>query len=233
MLISLSRKFLFIHIEKAGGTSIRKHLKRYCRKPILDRGARKLGLPHREWLLRPWSDHATAGEAKSEFPSKVWQSLYKFSFVRNPCDREVSTYFFFRELKRFSPADPRTLAANEFSSFESWFYGWRVNQPVRDQVSYLVDDGGNCLMNYVGYLERFYADWDSIFERIKVNGKPGHENRFNLKEFRPSTDFRTFYSSRLIEDVGERYARDLELLGYRWDSDSLPDQNHFVSHHPS
>ena len=59
--------FIFIHINKTGGTSIEK----------------ALGLE---------KDHLTASEKKTAIGKQKWKKIYSFAFVRNPWDKVVSHY---------------------------------------------------------------------------------------------------------------------------------------------
>ena len=84
MLISHKHKFVFIEIEKTGSTSIRNMLENYFKKDvtIFTYPSRKFPLLHR---------HNTIKEAVESIPE--CKNYFKFSFVRNPWDREVSRFF--------------------------------------------------------------------------------------------------------------------------------------------
>ena len=73
-VISYKHKFIFIHINTCGGTSIENSLKSYgewqphlC-DPDLIKGP-----------LSQASQHLTAQEFKSFYPKEVWDSYYKFA----------------------------------------------------------------------------------------------------------------------------------------------------------
>lgn len=78
-MISHKHKFIFIHIPKTAGSSIRFYMRgRYD----------TLHVPH----------HSTAEQIKSKHMD-IFESYTKFCVVRNPWDREVSRYRFIKRNK--------------------------------------------------------------------------------------------------------------------------------------
>src|SRR5256885_8008660 len=84
MLISASRKLLFVHIQKTGGESVAQ---------MLARGAadiRRYGAKH---------EFARAGKERL---GAAWNEYFKFAFARNPWDRLVSWYTMIEHAKQIS-----------------------------------------------------------------------------------------------------------------------------------
>jgi hypothetical protein len=103
MILSLSRNFIFIHIDKAGGTSIEEALTPYLNWNDFVFGGTGFGhslenlyAEHFGWdYLRTkglWK-HSTAKDIKLRLGDK-WNSMYKFATVRNPEDLLTSLYFY-------------------------------------------------------------------------------------------------------------------------------------------
>ncbi|RKZ44139.1 MAG: hypothetical protein DRR16_03365 [Candidatus Parabeggiatoa sp. nov. 3] len=74
MLINRTQKFLFIHIQRTGGSSIRKVLTE--------------AFPDTKYFL---GSHDHALWAKPHLDSE-WPNYYKIAFVRNPWERMFSWY---------------------------------------------------------------------------------------------------------------------------------------------
>jgi hypothetical protein len=75
--VSTKKKFLFIHVPKTGGTSIRRVLR-----------------PYFDWQFSLHrTAHATSQDYQREIPHDVYDSLFKFCCVRNPWEREMSYHF--------------------------------------------------------------------------------------------------------------------------------------------
>ncbi|MBD2579671.1 sulfotransferase family 2 domain-containing protein [Oscillatoria sp. FACHB-1406] len=74
-MIDRTRKLIFIHISRTGGTSI------------------ETALAGKDWwLIDAPTKHITAAQARQLYGEKIWNSYTKFSVVRNPWDRIVSMW---------------------------------------------------------------------------------------------------------------------------------------------
>lgn len=103
MLLSHKHQFLFVHIAKTGGTSVRDVLSRY-------RWDARYGMP--QFIVNKLSQlcghklgcrfprHSKVIAAKEMLPAEYFAGLYKFAFVRNPWDLQVSSY---HHIKRERP----------------------------------------------------------------------------------------------------------------------------------
>jgi hypothetical protein len=78
--------FLFVHINKTGGTSLIKMLRQRCGKEYVSETWTK-ELHHRSF-------HATAHSYIDHYGRSVWDNAYSFAVVRHPLARQVSNFFF-------------------------------------------------------------------------------------------------------------------------------------------
>ncbi len=96
-MISLQKKFLFIHVPKTGGNSIQNILKDYSEDRILghpDPGGN--GLLQRFQVRNDRygsSKHSTLSQYRTALEPEIFRGLYRFSVIRNPWDRMISYYF--------------------------------------------------------------------------------------------------------------------------------------------
>lgn len=126
MVISHKKKFLFIHNYKVAGSSIRSALDPYyshARKDLnyIDRVRVKLGLiPNLFPENFKW--HTKAMDVKASIPSKIFDSYFKFGFVRNPWDWQVSLYKYM--LKEEGHDQHKIIAS--MKNFDEYIE-WRVN----------------------------------------------------------------------------------------------------------
>lgn len=74
-MIDHTRKLIFIHIARTGGTSIEKAL-----------------TGKDWWVIEPRTKHISAKQARKIYGEDVWRSYTKFSVVRNPWDRITSMW---------------------------------------------------------------------------------------------------------------------------------------------
>ena len=119
MFINHTHKFIFIHIPKNGGTSIRNSFdingydKRVARKKY----------PHDGTM-----------EIRDYCGEEVWNTFYKFAVVRNPYDRLVSYYHFHKSPQYKYPATAQKM------SFKEWLNRGLDSNLKKTQSDYLNED---------------------------------------------------------------------------------------------
>ncbi len=194
MIISNTHKFIFIHIHKTGGESVAAAL-----TPDLDDNDWIPSPNPRAWLrthsrqqfrtFRPLGKHSPACLIKSVVPESIWDSYFKFAFVRHPVDRVTSLYHFTsrmvgeRESWSFrqrwwhlTPAggrgDPRKWAAGraflETNSFSEFIRHPLVRDDpgMKPQSSFVYDDQGQLMIDFVGRFEQLDQDLGTILRNI-------------------------------------------------------------------
>ena len=94
-MISLNKKFLFIHVPKTGGNSIQNILRNYSEDEIVTLGKHQDGIERFEVRNNKYSiqKHSTLSTYKNEIESNIYEPLFKFSTIRNPWDMCISFYF--------------------------------------------------------------------------------------------------------------------------------------------
>ncbi len=218
MLLSNRYNFLYVHIAKTGGTSVRAALKSlqwrdpyYLAQFVCSRLSHLTG--HRIAAKLP--RHAKIIAAHEMLPKEFFDGLYKFAFVRNPWDLQVSSY---HHLKR---ERPHLLEGHEsFADFTRWKlnperpYQYHLDTAITLQTDYLVDLHGQLLTDYIGRYESLHADFDHICRKLAVP-TPALPHKRQATD--RSRDYRSYYDDALAEQVGKYFRRDIELLNYRFD----------------
>ncbi len=196
-MISHKYKFIFIHIPKTGGSSIRQSLSAIA--PRQDRAA-----------LNRFGAHITATDMKKRVRPEVWDTYFKFAFVRNPYDRLVSLWYYVRRIRprirnpgnwieaymRKYPTITSLLANPSFST-------------TRLQWEYVYDEHENLQVDYVGRFERLALDWNYVLGRINI---PQISLRYQKKSHHKQ--FRYYYNPQSIATVTELVEKDLRLFNY-------------------
>jgi hypothetical protein len=215
MLLSIRHRFLFVHIAKTGGTSVRAAL-----APLRWRD------PY-HWLAWPCSRlshltghrlgvklprHAKAIAAQEMLPREVFQGLFKFAFVRNPWDLQVSSFHHIRRER------PHLLGSHgDFESFLRYKldpdrpYQYHIDTSIELQTDYLVDLHGRLIVDFIGRYERLEADFAEACRRIGLR-PPGLPHRRQATD--RERDYRRYYTDDTRELVATHFARDVEMLGY-------------------
>jgi hypothetical protein len=162
--------------------------------------------------------HAKAYEIKAKLGSSIFDSYYKFAFVRNPFDFLVSLYFYISQDENHRH---HTVVINmSFLEFLRWHIG---NKPPR-QLDFVTEPhNGKRLVDYIGRFETLGKDLATIQERLglKIRSNIKHKNP-SLK--RKSKDYKGYYDKEGRNLVENYFRTDLDLLGYDFDgfSENMP-----------
>ena len=221
MLLSNRYKFLFVHIAKTGGTSVRAALQGlrwldpwYLPMFVCSRLSHLSGHHIAAKLPR----HAKIIAAQEMLPRELFQSLFKFAFVRNPWDLQVSSFHHIRHER------PHHLGGHdEFTAFLRWKldperpYQYHLDTSIERQSDYLIDLHGRVLTDFIGRYEQLDADFDLVCRRLGIpTPLLPHKRRAANRQ----TDYRGYYTDESAQWIADYFRRDIELLGYRFDPES-------------
>jgi len=211
MLLSYRYNFLFVHIAKTGGTSVRAALEPlrwrdpwYYPQWLCSRLSHLSG--HR--LGTKFPRHAKIIAAKEMLPKEYFDRLYKFAFVRNPWDLQVSSY---HHLRRERPRLLEGIA--DFSTFvrrkldPERPYQYHLDTSIERQSDYLVDLSGRIVADFVGHYERLQEDFDLICG-------VGRRRLPHRRKATDREDYRRYYDDQTADLVAEYFRRDIENFGY-------------------
>lgn len=202
MVICHGRKFIFIHNYKVAGTSVREALQVYTIPPKESYAnwlKQKLGLLPKS---SDFPDHITAGELKQKLPAQMFNSYYKFCFVRNPWDWQVSLYHY---AKKEEGHHQRELTQS--MNFEEYIH-WRVNEDLHLQKEFMYDSNGNCLVDFIGKMEYLEEDFGKICAQLGIDAALPHSNKTKHK------GYQEYYTPETRDLVAEYFREDIELFDY-------------------
>jgi hypothetical protein len=216
MLLSNRYNFLFVHIAKTGGSSMRSALNRirwrdplYPLQFICSRFSHMTG--HR--LGTKFPRHAKIIAAREMLPHDLFLKLFKFAFVRNPWDVQVSAYH------HILRDHPHLLAGREgFGEYlryrldpgRPWDY--YIDGLSHPQIDYLIDLDGTILVDFIGRFENLADDYQHVADKIGISIPLPHRRGEKAR-----TDYREYYSDELVDLVAKHYERDIEEFGYTFE----------------
>jgi len=183
------QKYVFIHINKTGGSSIEK----------------ALSLRH---------EHRTALEKRNELGDRLWNRKYKFTVVRNPWDKVVSHYHF-RLMRDHTGLNENSIG---FETWVSLAYGdkdsryYDYPKMFMPQLDWLVDKDGNMMVDYIGRFECLEEDFKTICSNIKV------KKECVLPHLKKSNrgGYRSYYSDQSAQLIAAWFKKDIEYFGYEF-----------------
>lgn len=216
-------KTVFVHIPKCGGTSIEELL-----FPEEERTVENfwMGFGKTDWLSRLTGgrgkpvvammnryqtgglQHLTALQMRHAMGRALFDSYYRFAVVRHPTRRSQSQYKYIKQrpdLLHWIGMDK----SDDFLEYLKKTYR-RHHVQWQEQISFLYDFRGNCLVEDIIKLEEIDQGMDVVFEKLGLEKNPvPHTNKSTGGARAPKP---------LSEDekdvIWELYKDDFEVLGY-------------------
>jgi len=181
------RPFVFIHINKTGGSSV----------------GRALGIG---------LDHSTALEKYRQLGAAAWERKFTFTLVRNPWDKVVSHYHYRVETGQ-TRLDDTPVSFDEWLRLCYVERDPRYRDQPRmfmPQRQWLVNEEGELMVEFIGRFENLAEDFGRICQRLSIEAELGHAKPSSRGHYRD------YYDTASRELVAEVFAEDLELFGYRF-----------------
>jgi len=218
MLISYSHQFIFFHVAKTAGMSMREVLQGCAQEPEkfkIRRPPLMIGdQPNR--MYEVWQAlllHAKARDAQKELPADVFTSFFKFGFVRNPWDWQVSMYYFILRENTYAKHE-LVKGLRGFEEYVEWVVSTSDPYPKgtpKLQSEMLTDAQDNLLVDFVGRYETLTQDFRQLCQRLKIEASLPHLNATVHR------DYRTYYNEHTKQLVATHFQADVELFGYTFD----------------
>lgn len=204
MLLSHQYNFIFIHIYKVAGTSVKSVLNKYTLPPyesVITKDLQKVGrLP----CGTNYRGHIKAREVRSQLGDETFERFFKFAFVRNPWDWQVSLYEFMLQRESHWQHD----VIKNMAGFEDYIE-WRVSTQKVLQKKFISDKQGNIIVDFVGRYENLQADFQKVCAKLGIAEELlPHLNQSDRR------DYRDYYNKRTKHLISEHFREDIELFGY-------------------
>ena len=188
----------------------------------------KLGAEAMWMYEREKKSHITAKQYNEFLYNKklydIWDSYFKFAFVRNPWSYMVSLYtmfvhrpYFKRKHKHFRKKPPRDFCdfVKVFANRDEPFCPLQ-DEHMFNQIDWITDASGKVIVDYIGKLENLQNDFDNICNKINISRvkipRMNSSHRQKLHQ-----NFRDYYDNKTIDVVGEIFKRDIEYFGYTFE----------------
>lgn len=220
MIISHSRRFIFVKCRKTASTSLEREIvpqlsshdvwtpissprregnNHYSAWPVDWLSARSKGFSdyigrNSRLHWRFYHDHIAAARIARLLPREQYQAYHKFCFDRNPWDFVVSLYHQRAAKGKFKGEFDRFLY--EFPIEPNWRLYTIDDEPVVDRV-YRYED-----------MDLAIADIGTRLD-LQLNML-----RRDKQHYRADKDYRPFYSQSSRDHVAQRWARTISLLQY-------------------
>lgn len=193
LMISHKHKAIFVHVPKTGGTSITSALSRQGFEGLNLNCADDGSIDDDTGYYK----NGSAMRMKRQFSENLWNSYFKFGFVRNPYDRILSNYNFFKGLG--SVPFSRFVESQGQNTYQIWH-----NDITQTQHT-------NLELDFVGKFENLQTDFDNICKRLNIPlSKVPHLNRS-----RENNNWKTYFTDNCMKTVYNKYKPDFVNFGYQ------------------
>jgi hypothetical protein len=153
--------------------------------------------------------HSLAMEIKGVVGQETWDDFFKFSFVRNPISRAISTYRFLSRWRRWEGSEvmDRFPTLDDFLLSDFWS-GFGPDRILAPQSLFL--EGVS--LDYLGHIETFRASLMEILRRLEL---PFIDLSALPHELASSPDeLAVTLEEASIQRIRNRYREDFISFGY-------------------
>ena len=186
--VFLEKKCLFFHIPKTAGISISRSLF----------GDIKWG-------------HRNVKFYKLHYGEKVFNSLYKFCFVRNPYKRLFSAYTFLKQgginnqdlefsksyLKEYINFNEFVLKGLERKEIMNWVH-------FKPQYTFICDENDKVVMDFIGKVENLKTDFNTVCKHLNIKSE--------LQTLNKSKIIKNEFSEEIKTIIKLKYQKDFNLF---------------------
>lgn len=198
-IVNHEHRFIFIHVYKTGGTSIRSALP----KSVELQGT-----------------HATAPWTRDYIDPAMWYSYTKFAVVRNPFDWMISLRGYIQH------GDPLHWAHDVVKGLDMMgFLQWHARamyrglpgrdngDKVTDLTGFLCDEDEHVLVDRVLRFENLSEEFEKLSAELKLPERHlPYENASTIRAERG--DHRSHYTAEARDYAEKMFARDFRNFGY-------------------
>lgn len=205
-MIYEAQSFIFIHRGKSGGNSLSKRLLLFCKyERIIAHNEFQDGLHYFDIknIKYKTRKHASLTELESVLPARMFESMYKFTTIRNPYDRMVSVYW-----------SPNRVHKKNITSFDEALFIKYINdqRTLRDFICLENKDKLEEHTDYIIKFEEMNKSISELSEKLGIeNNCMPHVNKSNRKHY---SEYKT---PRLKALIDSKFGEEIEYFNYKFE----------------
>jgi hypothetical protein len=191
MIVSDKYKYIFFHVQKNAGSSIRHVL-------IENFSGERVG------------QHTDMHNAKKCVGKDVFDSYFKFAVIRNPYSRVVSWYNTLLNVNSDKVIRPKSFEDFVLNQKDIYINSdGKASELWRTQYDFL-NYRGKLNLNWIIRYENLNENWHNLSMCLFND----HIGLPHLKNWGSQNDYKKYYNHKLRNIIKERFQKDLETFHY-------------------
>tara|TARA_B110000503_G_C7037612_1_gene366820 strand:+ start:32 stop:709 length:678 start_codon:yes stop_codon:yes gene_type:complete len=221
LIISDKYKYIFFHLPKNAGTTVAnnllgnedyaflKKLFIYTLKFFKNKNVAynfyfsTINIPDKNFYqigLKLFNSHSSVSKIQSILEPEIFNSYYKFAVIRNPFDRFVSRFLYYKKIDK-------RMKHFEFKDFLEWDI--KADRIVNKQHQFLLNLNNEIGVNKIIKFENLQDDFKSLSNLIGIK-----KNNLKHLNFTENTNYKKFYDEYTKEKVLRYSQKDLSYFDY-------------------
>ena len=217
MIVSDSKRFLFIHIPKCAGNTVRNWLQQYDTRSNFFWG-----------IYAPFSNpqctvdlsHITLPMLRRILGAETFDGYFKFAVIRDPYDRAYSSFL---EALKFFPGYRRDDGFKRFltervaqADFEQLRPGGRKLVHFTPQNRYILDEDGRTVVGTLCRHDHLEEDLRGVAKKLGLIFPDQLESHaVKIAPVVGQYKYMNHYDEDCIRIINQVYRRDFELFGFK------------------
>jgi len=192
-MISNEYGFIFVHVGRTGGSSFER-----IAGISITSDHRTMHLGNTDFSEK----HKSFQYYKTNYPDK-FLSYFKFTIVRNPFDRLVSSWIWLTQIVKILPSMSLKEFIESRPTSQTFYDKFKLDGlSIHDSISNF---------DYIGRFENIQETYNYLCKRFNILNKlVPHTNKTGYGEYQ------NYYDNCTIDLVNKKYRLDLDLFGYEF-----------------
>lgn len=171
MIISHKYKFIYLRSQKTASTTLDVFFSAYCdMNDIVTVMPEETPEWHNATTGGPINNnHVPAIHVKNWIGDEIWDEYYKVTSIRNPLDKLISSYFWWKEFPNLGPQIARPV---DYDSFSKWIldYNFEHKLAIFHEPYYKID--GEIIVNGFIRFESLVKDLVWFCQKMRIEFNP-------------------------------------------------------------
>lgn len=201
-MLSINKKFLFIHLPKTAGNSIQERIKAHSEDEIVCINDIQDGIERFEVRnnYEGLHKHSSLADYKNALPLDLFNQLFVFTTIRSPWDRMISYYFSpHRKVTEWNRSDFIKLVTQAKKLSELLKLGNESDDEAFENASFILR------------FESIEEDFKTLTEKLGIGYLP-----LNQRNRSQRSGFKQYYDDELRDMVAEKFAAEIRYGQYEF-----------------